>query len=223
VNVGIAPLLDELGLARQVRAVGSRSRGRSFDVAWHHWATPAGGVRTVQAARIPVNLSHTSVVVGEVLHLECAGRHLWCVAEFPCPEIDLGERELFFSAETDSDRNGGDVLVTGVGLVEETAQTGLSPARFLPGALRDRGKWKLEPVQRSVIEHAAVAVRKRRRGDSILVTAPPPKPVRLDDGGPRLVNGEPIPMSNRQLDRSHDYRRPAGQLEYRPCRIIAVR
>jgi hypothetical protein len=77
-------------------------------------------------------------------------------------------------------------------------------------------------VQRSVIEHAAAAVRQRRRGDPILVIAPPPKPVRLD-GGPWLVNGEPIPMSNRQLDKLEDYRRPVGQLEYRPCRIIAVR
>jgi hypothetical protein len=70
---------------------------------------------------------------------------------------------------------------------------------------------------------AAVAVRKRRRGDPIIVTTPRPKPVRLGDGGPWLVNGEPIPMSNRQLDRSDEDRRPAGQLEYRPCRIIAVR
>jgi hypothetical protein len=126
----------------------------------------------VQAPRIPVNLSHTSVVIDQVVHLERAGRHLWCVAEFPGPEIDLAERELFFSAETDSDRDGGDLLVTGVGLVEETTSPLPRPVVVAGnGVTLDQFLSRLEGVRRAGAGWSAKCPAHEDRHPSLSITA----------------------------------------------------
>lgn len=178
-TVAIGQLLDEEGHAAQVtqHVTRSTSPGRSFDVEsrWSFRATPARNVRPRQGVTIPVNIGHNKAAeVGQVVHLELTGRHLWAVCEL---DHDLGDDGTWkFSVETMSTYKAGslvgeDVEVTGLGLVARSAQTNLRPVRFLPGTVTDAARRVVhqDGLVGQLVRNAADVLASRRQHRPITV------------------------------------------------------
>jgi hypothetical protein len=166
----IGQLLDSLGQAARTEQTVIPNNEIGFDVRLEHraWATPCDEVRRYQAARIPILEGHDyGLPLGEVRHLELRGRYLWAVGELD-DDYDLEALPpLWFSAATNHHRDGSDILIDHVGIVEATAQIGTEPIRFLPGELRHpevRQKWRLAEGERAIVERAADTARFRRDG-----------------------------------------------------------
>jgi hypothetical protein len=172
VNIAVGVALDPLGMARQWQPVASRTYGRTFDAKLVHWANPTSEVRETQPPKIKVNWDHTHEIVGTVAHLEkTRGQHLWAVCELYGDEVDPARLpELYYSVETDFRRDFTDVVITGIGLVEQSAQTGITPVKIIPGELRNANRHRtLERFEKEILEHAADAVRHRPAGAPIHV------------------------------------------------------
>lgn len=153
-SIVLGPVLDALGLGQSHYLV----QGRDYpEVMTRSWATPATQLRSRQPAST-LNLRHDrGLVLGPIVWLERdQAERCWAVAT---SEHDVPDRRWYFSAETDSTRSGEDVVITAVGLVERTAQTGLAPVTVLPGALADYrlrdARRGLDPVAEVVLDHAA--------------------------------------------------------------------
>jgi hypothetical protein len=172
-TIAYGTLLDKDGMASQRywrgelwKPVGRRS-----------WATPACEVRSIQAATIPVDLDHRpELTCGEIIHLERNEQTgaLWGVAELvidPDPKT-----EAYFSIEARHYRDGTDVRIEAVAIVDKTAQSGLWPISFLEGGRLDhRGaaasRWSrtLPKFDLELLERATCARLARRPGDPIRI------------------------------------------------------
>jgi hypothetical protein len=170
-SIVVGPVLDALGLAQRTYLV----RGRDYpQVRRRSWATPATQLRSRQPAS-NLNLNHDhGLTLGPIVWLERdEAMRCWavCATEHDVP----ADRRWFYSAETDSARDGSDVVLTGIGLVDATAQTGLQPVVVLPGRLTDyrlRGaRHALDEVPATILGHAAEDHRpwQRDRGDTLAV------------------------------------------------------
>lgn len=213
-------LLDKLGQARQVDV--KMNRHGYFEQRARCWATPSSGLRTRQAAHIPVDISHNKeLVVGEVVHLE-RDKHenAWAVAhvDFDPPE---GVPLWWSPALTFNRDDGGDVEVTALAITPRPAQTGIRhlPLTFLEGKVDYRGctkRWSLEPNRRQLLERAAAAY-VLERGQPIYVR----EPERNLDG---LSEAEKYVMLNEQYDEQYEQARMQNKLMIRPCGpILSVR
>jgi hypothetical protein len=96
----------------------------------------------------PLRVEHHGAALGKAVHLHRThGGSLW-------GETESEEGEAGVHVDT---------IVTGAALVERSAQTGIEPARFLPGRLdypEVRRGWKLSDLERHIVETAAATVRK---------------------------------------------------------------
>jgi hypothetical protein len=206
-------ILDRLGLARQVYPVADPKRG--FDVRRRFWQTRPEELRHVQPPS-QLNIEHGEVI-GQVLALERAPDGVWATAI--CNETALlrDRRPWFFSAETDSNVDGSDVVIKGVALTRHPAQTMLEAVRVYAGDPRlpeDRRRWRLREPFASRLERAGVSMRHKSSSTPIVVrdeTTPEITPL---GQGRFLVDGE-LRVAPRH--------RPPGQLEHRPCQILFVR
>jgi hypothetical protein len=169
VIIGVA--LDQLGLAqRRYLARGSALRDR-LEGRTRSWATPSTALRSYQPAS-RVNVAHdASLAFGHVAWLERDyNLRCWavCATEHTIPP---DHRLRFYSVETDAKRDGTDVVLTGIALVDRTAQTGVGEVTILPGQLTDYrrpdARRRLEPVLAEVLGHAAH--RGVRRGEGLQV------------------------------------------------------
>jgi len=82
--------------------------------------------------------------------------------------------QMFFSVATDALRDYTDIVVTAVGLVDRTAQSGTAPIRLIPGGLHQaaRDAHALPQIERRILAHADETVRHRSRGAPIVVRDP---------------------------------------------------
>jgi hypothetical protein len=180
VTVAIGQLLDEQGLAMQISrhvTAADPATGRNFDVETRKSfrATPAHNVRSRQGERIPVNIGHhQDAEIGNVVHLEMAGRHLWAVAELDHDLDDDGTWK--FSVETTSSyergsATGTDIEITGIGIVTRTAQTNLQPIQFMPGSV--------ETAARRVVHQHGLAGQLVRNAANVLTDRRHNRPIQV--------------------------------------------
>jgi hypothetical protein len=208
-TVLIGPILDRLGHAQQTR----RTQGH-FGLELRHetfWATSGDELRPVQPNIIPVRIGHQEII-GELVHLERnASGTVYGVAVVD-PEIPT-DAVIFFSAETDSNSDGTDVVLEGAGLVTESAQVALRPVRVLRGRLdraEERSRWGLDAFggDRAMIERAVVAYtrQQRQRGPHYIYDATARKAV---------VAASVRPGSSWRHE-------PQPRIEIRPATIVSV-
>jgi hypothetical protein len=157
----------------------------------------------VQPATIQVNVGHNPLhVVGQVVHLERSSKYLWAVAHVDDGVGAPDYGPAFWSAETDSYRDGTDIELTALALTQFPAQIGLRPLTFLRGALDYRGctrRWSLERSERELLERAAAGHLERRRREPLLVhdlDAQPPTQRRSLDGRPPGTRSSSAPRSS---------------------------
>jgi len=215
--VVVGQLLDQLGMAQRLEreVVGNWQIGFDVRTRTHAWATPADNVRRYQANKIPLLIGHDpGAVIGAIRHLQLAGRHLWGVGEID-EDVDP-ERlpALWFSAATDSQRDGSDVVITHVGVVEATAQCGLAPVTFLRGRLRypeERQRWRLGECERKIVERAADMVRCRHGSEGPMVV--------YEEQAEKLQADDPSTwefLERRDKDLALHRGRPPGPLRHGP-------
>lgn len=169
-NVAFGPVLDQYGM-------GSRRRFSTDPADFLRpvrrtcWATPASEVRSQQPPSIGVNVNHARANVGQVVYLERSHGYLWAVAHVP-DWIEPADASRFWSAEVDCQRDGSDIEITALGIVERSAQIGLRPITVLRGQLDHHGateRWTLDPSQQALLQRAADSHLDRRYGQPLIV------------------------------------------------------
>jgi hypothetical protein len=141
-------------------------------------STDATELRSVQAARIPVDYGHRGASLGEVVHLECDRKGaLWCVAHVdddiqPAVAVRVGDElrsvdvDLFWSMTRT--RADYDIDILSVALTTAPAQIHTRPLVFLRGELDHRDapkRWQLRAgYERELLFRAALSARERRAG-----------------------------------------------------------
>jgi hypothetical protein len=218
----IGPVVDELGQA--LRRNTTCTRLGALETRTEFWAMPAGEVRHVQADTILVDVSHSHRAVGEVVHLERSGRHLWAVAHVDSDAIDP-DYYAYWSAEATFDRGtGADAVIDWLSLTYHPAQTGLLPLQHFPGKLDYRGvvegRWKdyrIDATRRQLLERAASTAFERRSHPGPLIVHEKDGLDELEPMGMDYLTrlGEPVP--------NYSTRTPAGMVRWRPGRILSVR
>ena len=237
-TVIVGQLLDALGCAQRREAyqppsvkAGPASVGRvlpGFQVRSRSWATPATELRRSQPAS-HLNIDHDNGrTLGPIIWLErdLADR-CWAVCT---TEHDALFGTYYFSAETNSHRDGTDVVITGLGLVRRTAQTCLDPVTVLPGELDDYRRAgtrrELTGPAEIILGHAAEQQQHHRHAGLSTLTVHDLKPPQMLTRSGLAVDadGEPIPVAARSGEpRSVDPSgRPVGAMWIRPSQIISV-
>ena len=163
-SVIVGPVLDALGLAqrRELYQPPGEWFGQ-FDLRFprpelrsRSWMTPATELRRHQPAST-LNFGHEPPAIGDVAWLERdTAQRAWAVC---VTDADVPDGQWYYSAETDANRDGTDVVLTGLGLVRRTAQISLFPVTVLPGSLDDyhrAGKRShLDHVPGIIVGHAS--------------------------------------------------------------------
>lgn len=222
--IAYGTLLDKDGIASQRYW---RADNLWSPVGRRAWTTPAAEVRSIQAAKIYVDLDHDpKATIGEIIHLERNEQTgaLWGVAELdgidPAPDA-----RAFFSIQARHFRDGSDVRIESVAIVEKSAQTGLRPISFVrdAGRLDYRGKaatrWSrtLGRFDLELLERATCARLERRNSD----------PIRVQVSGREwnLRSQHPAEIAQALEDGRWEPDRPPGKLRRSaPYRgVIAVR
>jgi hypothetical protein len=138
------------------------------------WSACADDVRDVHNTPIPIRLDeHDNPPVGLVHHLE---RHptdgsIWCVGRID-EDIDIARgTECYASVEILRNRDGTDVEITGLALVEATAMLGAWPATLIRDGLDQHGQatWRLGTFQQGLLERADTARYRRRTGEPLTI------------------------------------------------------
>jgi hypothetical protein len=190
------------------------------------------------AAGLDLDISHDhDRVIGPVVHAELERDRVDVVAVVQDGDwlLDL-DTPLYFSAELEL-RGAPDQLhgriahartatLIGVALTTATARLGARPVQLHPGDVRsplDRGRWPMNWLgEAPLLQRCADAVPRAGRASRILERR---DTVTLAGG---LVidqrSGDPLGRVDRaRLPVVRADERPAGPLEYRPCRIVTVR
>jgi len=150
---------------------------------------PALEYRSIQPARIPVDLRHRGPALGEVVHLErTAGGSINAVAVVSgCPElVSPTIAPQYWSGEVTATGDHRDIELVGLGIVEAPAIRGLQPITVLCGDVRDvawRQTWHNRTPQRELLERAAATIQRRA------VEGGPMRIVELDQRMTPLGNG----------------------------------
>ena len=191
VTVVLGPILDALGLAQRRYLVQGR---HTPEVRTRSWATPSVNLRRNQPASW-LNIGHDQArTLGPIVWLQRdLAMRCWAVAVTGC---DIPDGRRYLSAETDSDRDGADVVITGAALVDATAQTGLTPVVILPGDLDEYrapdSRRQLDGPARDILGHAAEHHRYQYRHRATALTLRDLTPPREVAPGLR-----PTPTTNR--------------------------
>jgi len=199
----LGPTLTEIGHCHR------KEIGDNGKLETRAWACSALNVRHQQPAMIPLNIDHTEHRVGQVIGLHRRRGRLFAIAEADADELLDFDEPIFYSAETTMRPDGTDVLVEAVALCTRPAHVGLDPVEMFPGTV-DMAVFKTNfghanRWQKELLEQTREERYRRRSGDSICVSYPPP-----------------VEQRHGEYETHGTYRRP-GQVFYRPSRIISVR
>lgn len=164
VAIGVA--VPPLGFASQTYAVPA-SGPVGFETRKRFYSVDPLLLRTAQPAKIPVDLEHGHLLVGDVRHLEVSyNGSLWAVAEMngPLPET---AKPLYWSVRHNSRRDGSDVVIERIAVTERPAMLSAEPLRFLDGELREHNlgyHWTVPELERGILRRAAESRVRARRG-----------------------------------------------------------
>ena len=191
------------------------------------WSTPSTELRKHQPASY-LNLRHDhGLRLGPVIRLERdEGGTCWAVA---VSEHDVPNDGWYFSAETDANRDGTDVVITGIGLVERTAQTCLAPVNVLPGDLDDYrrpdSRRHLGHVAGQILGHAAEHHEHHRHRDAgglVVHDMRPPVMLTRSLGVDAFGDRIPVTPDTGGPIAHDDDGRPIGPMWIRPSHILSV-
>jgi hypothetical protein len=188
-NTILGVVYDQLGLGTRQTLEPGPDRPRLRRAAW---ANPAAEVRTVQAAKIPVDLDHDGVAVGEVAALIRRSGKVFCIAHvdprvLPIVRVRVAERsvplpvDLYFSPLSNATVSGRDIEVLAVSLTASPARVCAEPVKiFLEGELSYRGAHRRWNDQTTYFERELLAAaeddyleRRRSRGPIVVRGADP--------------------------------------------------
>jgi hypothetical protein len=210
------------------------------------WATPAAAVASVQNERIPIDVEHSHVAVGELVDLQRTKAGLWGIGHVRARALSpfvrvrvAGETrdipvELYWSAERIGSEQDG-ILLTGLSVTSSPATTAPRPLTILPGKLDHRGctrRWSgLSQFERELLERAAADHLARRRDEPLYVHEEERVPV-LERSHRGLFHEGELVGTTLPRQREDDYDdfdywaslgRPPGRIRWRPAgRILSV-
>jgi hypothetical protein len=168
---------------------------------------PAAEFRSIQPARIEVDLNHRGQAVGRVVHLErTADDTLWGVAVLD--SIEPSDLDAFgrswFSATVSAERRGvhrRDIELRSLSITKSPAGVGLAPLRWLAGDIRrpeHRAHWTGTPA---IVRSCAQALgHYRPSNEPIYIQGALPRvEYATDDCGHRrpFIDGEPAAVVRR--------------------------
>ena len=132
------------------------------------FALDALRMRSVQREVIRINVDHDhALIVGQVQHVELAANEsAWMVGVV---HGGLPDGPLYLSPESDSRRDGSDLVVNAVAVCRDPAQICLEPVLVLDGGLERRRDWRLSGRHAAIAERAATIVKRRKYGDPLVV------------------------------------------------------
>lgn len=188
----IGKLADKDGLYQQLSLRQGRHGPelvRSFGCA------PGTEYRSRQRPDLPLELGHTRTI-GHCRHLERNAGNVWVVAEVTARPATIPSGCVYLSPTFDRTRNGTDVDLVSVSLVDDPASIGALPVHELVGDLREacRQSWRLRNRWLSeVLERA----RDSKVGTSTIYERHPAPTVDLRTGGWVDHRGEPLRIQGR--------------------------
>ena len=203
------------------------------------WASPAAAYHREQNPEIRVDVDHSHVWCGSILFLARHAGCLWAVGEVDdsvseSVRVRVGSQtvevptKLFWSASRIGSPDDG-LLLTSVSLTPSPASVDPRPVTFLEGGLDHRQaaqRWRsrLDRVQFTLVERAAIARADRWRGDPIVIhDLAHPNATKLARSQLWIdEDGEPLGTTSLRSAAPSEYR-PPGKWRMRPCTILRVR
>lgn len=216
----IGQVLDALGLASRLEVHPRPSNGWYPEVKRRCWATPATELRRHQP-KSWANIGHDPhQTIGPVVWLQRdRGDRCWAVC---VTDRDVPDGRWFYSAETDSNPDGSDVILTGVALVSATAQSCLEPVTLLNGNLddfrSDHARRHISGPAREILKHATASEYHRDNGGGLIVHDLDPAAIRARHA--TATNAEQLPT--RSVAWVDDHGGQHGQTWITPSTVLTV-
>lgn len=200
-TVVIGTIADSLGAFTQTIVTPYAGPGRNFEVEKRYASIPSLEYRAVQAPAIAVDVNHDERPIGLVKYLEQGpGGQLYAVCEIDGSTLAAGP--WFYSPEL-RHRDGKDVELRSLSLVESPASVALEPVGAFPGSLRDAACTIVyqDGLKGQLVKRADAYDRCRKRGEALVISG----------HGGRKTHAV-----------ARDDERPYGQMRYRSAEPLGV-